>query len=533
MNNLKQINLSLTAISVLFFVGYCCLFLPTEIYGQSKITGYVYNDLNKNGILDSGEHGVPEVLVSNGSVIVQTDSSGKYEIEADNNTTVFVIKPKDWKTTVNRNNIPQFYKINSRSGAGGDIYPGLDRTGDWPDSVNFPLYQNQESDHFRVLVFGDTQPRTIDEVNYIAHDSIQEVLGVDAAFGTTLGDLVYDDLNLFKPLNQVIGQIGIPWRHVMGNHDIDYSADTNWDARGTYLRTYGPSWYAFTYGSSHFIVIDNIRWIVAGEDRTYKTGLGEEQMAFVENYLATVPDDELVVFLAHIPWVDSTPWADENEKLELFRLMADQGNTITFAAHTHRHYHRFIGEEDGFFGDEDHHMISMATVCGAWWEGAHDEYGIPHSIMSDGTPTGYGFLDINGNDWKFSFKAARRPEDFQMHISAPNEVTVQEIHSTEVFVNVFNALPDAEVEMKVGENGNWQMMEPTEQEDPVYLAMKQREDLLKEVTWRRSGDANSNPRHLWKANLPANLEPGTYTIFLRAQDEWHKYKGRRIIRVVY
>ena len=508
------------------------LLFPANNQGQTVTSGYVYHDTNKNNMFDTAEKGVQGVFVSNGSAIVETDANGFYELETSDNSVVFVLKPKGWTTRMTQNNIPQFFTTVSAEGAGGTEYDGLQPTGEWPESIDFALYPQEESDQFRVLVFGDTQPRTIEEVNYIAHDSVQEVIGVDAAFGTTLGDLVFDNLNLFEPLNHVIGQIGIPWRHVMGNHDIDFSADTNWDARGAYLRTYGPSWYAFTYGNTHFMVVDNIRWITEEDDRYYRTGLGEDQLVFIENFLERVPDDELVVFMTHIPWVDSTPWADENEKLELFRQMADHENTITFAAHTHRHYHRFIGQEDGFFGDEKHHMVSMATVCGSWWTGAHDEYGIPHSLMRDGTPTGYGYLDIDDNDWEFTFKAARRPAGFQMHVSAPDEIPVEELDQTEIFANVFNALPDAVVEVKIGHEGDWVPMSQTQEPDPVYAAMKEREDQLADVSWRRTGDANPTPHHLWKSNLPLNLEPGTYTIFVRATDDWHEYEGRRIVRIV-
>ena len=177
-------------------------------------------------------------------------------------------------------------------------------------------------------------------------------------------------------------------------------------------------------------------------------------------------------------------------------------------------------------------MVSMATVCGSWWTGAHDEYGIPHSMMRDGTPTGYGFLEIDGGDWSFSFKAARRPADFQMHISAPSEVSESMADSTQIYANIFNALPDASVEMKIGESGDWLKMHYSEEPDPVYSAMKQREDQLTDVSWRRTGDVNENARHLWKREIPEGLTPGTYTIFIRASDEWHTYEGRRIIRIV-
>lgn len=525
---MKKFSVSVAVFPCLFLL----MFNTISVKAQNTISGTVFHDANENQIFDTGEQGISNVMVSNGSELTETDQQGKYTIEVEHNSVLFVIKPRGWQNPSNRNNIPQFFAINSQDGASGTVYEGLEGGYELSSPVNFPLYPQEESDHFRVLVFGDTQPRTIQEVNYIAHDTVQEVIGTEAEFGVTLGDLVFDDLNLFEPLNQVIGQIGVPWRHVMGNHDIDFSADDNWNAKGAYLRTYGPSWYAFTVGSTHFITIDNIRWITEGDERTYRTGLGKKQMNFVRNFLQQVSEDELVVFMAHIPWVDSTPWADAGEKEELFGLMADHGNTITFAAHTHRHYHRFIGSDDGWPGDDEHHMVSMATVCGSWWTGAHDEYGIPHSMMRDGTPTGYGFLEIDGADWSFSFKAARRPADFQMHISAPSEISISNSDMTEVFANIFNALPDAAVEMKIGESGEWLEMHYTEEPDPVYMEMKQREDQLRYVAWRRTGDVNENARHLWKSGLPAGLEPGTYTIFVRASDKWHNYAGRRILRVV-
>ena len=508
------------------------LFATVSLHSQHLVSGVVFHDQNENGYFDAGESGIAGVMVSNGSDIVRSDENGRYLISAEDESVIFVIKPRGWTTGHDSNNIPQFFSILSTAGAGGFDFEGLEPTGSMPETVNFALIPQEESDTFRVLVFGDTQPRTIEEVNYIAHDSVQEVIGVDAAFGTTLGDLVFDDLDLFEPLNQVIAQVGIPWRHVMGNHDIDFSADTNWDARGTYLRTYGPSWYAFSWGGAHFVAVDNIRWIVEGEDRYYRTGLGEEQFAFITNFLNEVPDDELVVFLMHIPWAGSTPWQDENERQRLFEVMAAHPHTVSFAAHTHLHYHHFLGEDEDWPGSEPHHMVSMATVCGSWWTGAPDEYGIPHSMMRDGTPTGYGFLDIDGADWKFTFKAARRPADFQMHIAAPDQVFDGETSDTEIFANVFNALPEAVVEYKIGTSGSWMPMEYTEEPDPVYMAMHEREQLLPEVTWRRAGNVNPNARHLWKAILPGDLEPGTYTIFVRSEDQWHTYEGRRIIRII-
>ena len=59
------------------------------------------------------------------------------------------------------------------------------------------LYAQREPNEFRALMFGDPQPRTQQEVDFIAHDVVEELIGTDASFGVTLGDIVFDDLSLF------------------------------------------------------------------------------------------------------------------------------------------------------------------------------------------------------------------------------------------------------------------------------------------------------------------------------------------------
>lgn len=530
MGSLKKIIFSKIRVSAILLAA-VLLTVPQVLQAKESVTGIVFHDLNGNGVHNEGEPGIEGVLVSNGRDVVATDAEGNYEIKADENAIIFVIKPRGWTTEIDGNGIPRFYYIHSEDGATGTKYDGLNATGPWPESVNFALYPQEESDNFRVVVFGDTQPRDLKEVSYIMHDTVEELVGVDAAFGMTLGDIVFNDLRIFQSINEVVGEIGIPWRHVIGNHDLDHTAKNKWNANGTYYRTYGPSYYAFTWGSAHFIAVDNIRWIVEGDDAYYRTGLGNDQMEFISNMLNRIPDDELVVFMMHIPWVNSTPWEDKEEKEKLFKLLASQPHVVSLAAHTHQHYHDFIGSEEGWPGKKPHHLISMGTICGSWWSGSPDTYGIPHSMMRDGTPTGYGFLHINGNEWKLRYKVSRRPADYQMHISSPNQITSSESAGTEVFANIYNALPKAEVEMRVGKSGAWISMKRVVQPDPVYQAMWKREHEIENPTWRLPGKANPS-QHLWKTTLPENLEPGAHTIYIRAKDRWATYKGRRIIRVV-
>jgi hypothetical protein len=174
-------------------------------------------------------------------------------------------------------------------------------------------------------------------------------------------------------------------------------------------------------------------------------------------------------------------------------------------------------------------MISIGTTCGSWWAGAPDEYGIPHAMMSDGTPTSYNVLHVNGNQWKTSLRAARRPADFQMHIYAPDEINRDESKELTVMTNIFNALPSALVEMKIGEN-TWIRMDRIEQVDPVRIAVAEREKELGEVNWRTLGGHRIS-RHLWQAQPGILLEPGIHVVDIRARDDWWEYTGKHIIHV--
>ena len=527
-----QINVrtphSILRIFPLVVISFVVSLVPASAEAE-KARGVVFHDVSGSGTFDAGDFPLSGVAVSNGRDIVVTDEEGRYELPVDDHTIVFVIKPGGWTTPVNDDQIPQFFHIHSPEGATGTKFSGLEATGPLSASIDFPLYPQEEADAFDVLVFGDTQPRNLEEIYHLAHDSLQELGGVDAAFGVTLGDIVFDNLAIFEDLNSAIATVGIPWRHVIGNHDVDFSAPSHAALRGAYQRVYGPNYYSFTYGSAHFIAVDNIRWQGEHHTRSYRTGLGVDQLAFIRNELQRLPKDQLIVFMAHIPWIGSTPWEDESERDEFFALVAEYPNAISLVSHTHRHYHEFLGEAHGWPKESPHHMVVVGAVCGSWWGGAPDEYGIPHSMMRCGTPTGYAFLSVNGSDRKLSYRAARRPAGFQMHIHAPNTVA-GDAKGTGVFANVFNALPDAVVQMRAGGKEEWRPMERVAEPDPVYLAVRDREEKLAERPGRRLGNPPPS-EHLWRADLPSGLAPGFHVIDVRAEDKWAVYEGRRLIRI--
>ena len=198
------------------------LTLSSHLVAQNKVKGYVYNDVNSNSIKDSSETGISSVGVSNGRDVVVTDNKGYYELNSSGDNIIFVIKPSDYKFPVNKYHQPLFYYIHKPNGSPKLHFKGTSPTGKLPDELNFPLYKDSVKEQFRILVFGDPQPKNLTEIDYFKRGIVDELIGVkNVEFGMSLGDLVHDDLNLYSPYKEVIGTIGIPWLNVMGNHDIN------------------------------------------------------------------------------------------------------------------------------------------------------------------------------------------------------------------------------------------------------------------------------------------------------------------------
>lgn len=499
---------------ILFFAG-----IVFSGFGNSKyetLTGRVFLDENKNGIFDSSESGIAGVCVSNGREVVQTGATGKWDLPSENTKSVFVIKPSGYSVLLNQNNIPHhFYLLQSEN----------------PSDLNFPLYPAEEKNRFSALFFGDTQARGLREVNFVLHDVVEECLGTDAVFGVSLGDIVADDPGLFAEVSQGIGQIGIPWYNIFGNHDHDRDEKRNENKDKTFRRFFGPSNFAFEYGQVVFIGLNNVYFTEAGK---YNAHLSNEQLSFIKNYLAFIPENKLVVLMMHIPLVR----IDTREKL--YEILRNRKYTFSISGHVHEQINLFVDEEMGWKGGEPHHHLINATVCGSWWCGLTDETGIPHATMNDGAPNGYSIITFDGNNYSVKFKAARRPADYQMNIYLPDELTQNELDTTNVLVNIFAGSDHSKVEMRIGKNGEWIPMQQVDTIDPECLRMHQLSPFLDaeiaglalDDVFGFKMDYPSVSTHIWQGKLPNELLPGTHLVTVRTTDMFNQtWTGRRIFRV--
>jgi hypothetical protein len=174
------------------------------LHAQQVATGYVFNDLNRNGKKERREAGIPNVAVSNGSDVVLTNEKGFYSLEVNEGSSIFVIKPAGYMTPVDEDYIPMFVYHHKPEGSPESFtYKGVPPTGELPKSVNFPLYEQEEPTDFSVIVFGDPQPYSMQDLHYFTEKIVKNVkVKENTLFGISLGDIVGDKLDLHPPYKE-------------------------------------------------------------------------------------------------------------------------------------------------------------------------------------------------------------------------------------------------------------------------------------------------------------------------------------------
>ena len=496
-----------------------------EKSGQKRVAkGRVFLDLDRDGKFGVGDQPFVNVKVSNGKEIVATDRNGKWKLPLEDESIFFLIKPSGYQSKLSRNNLPRFYYIHKPDGSPQFRFPGSQPTGAIPESIDFPLYPNNETEDFRIFLFGDPQPRNNKEVDYAAHDVISQLIDdASATFGVTLGDIAFDNLDTFEPFNQAVAMIGIPWHNVIGNHDINLDAESRKHVNETFEATYGPTYYSFDYGQVHFVVLDNIDWGNVDGRRRYIPNFGDRQIEFLKRDLEMIPESQMVVLFMHVPIFNC------KDHQKVFRLIENRPLSVSVSAHRHVHSHHFLGKEDGWNGKKEHHHIVNVTVSGSWWSGARNDRGIPHTTMPDGAPNGYSIMSFADGRYSLDFRGAGIPASEQMLIQLPNEVVSGK--ESDLWVNVYNGSSKSRVEYSIDASDEWTPIEQVESPDPNYVRMYENESKIQPpIEPKLSKPAKCS--HLWHSKIRLDLKPGTHLLRARTTDMHGRvYYGQRSFRV--
>lgn len=496
--------------------------IATGLHAQDKVNGFVYHDANGNGKKDSREPGIAKVAVSNGVQVSLTDDKGRYELPIGADNGIFVIKPKGYKVPLNEDNLPKFYYLHKPKGSPATLeFKGVTPTGPLPESVDFALIPQQETDDYTALIFGDPQAYTTREMEFFEKGVIAEVAGIkDVAFGLSLGDLVGNDLNLHQPYIKAVKKVGLPWYNLIGNHDMNFDVEVDSLSDETYEANFGPANYAFNYGKTHYIVLDDVLYPNPRTGKGYLGGFRKDQLDFVENDLKLVDKDQLIVLAFHIPLEHQNGNVFRPEdRQRLFDLLKDFPNTLSLSAHMHTQSQIFYYKKEGWLQEKPHHEYNVGTTSGDWYSGQLNEQGVPSSTMRDGTPKGYAFLHIKGNQYVIDYKVAGKDKSYQIEVFHPKVVGQGKSTRAGIYANFFMGYHTDLLECRIN-NGKWQKMTPVNAADPAYLAELHPWDTSEELlAGRRPTNATDSP-HLWRTAIATHLPIGTHQIEVRAMDRY-------------
>jgi hypothetical protein len=500
------------------------------------------------------------VRVSNGRDVVSTDETGAWKLRTRPGDVLFVTKPSGWMTPVDANGLPRFYYIHQPDGSPAGLrYPGIAPTGPLPESIDFALRRRDEPARFEAILIADPQPQTEVELDWIRDDVVAELIGTEALFGMTLGDILFDDLALFPRSNAVMGRIGIPWYNVPGNHELNLQAPDDATSLETFKRNFGPPYYSFEVADAVFYVLDDIEYKGGGESDPadfrgnggYEARFSRDQLRWLERDLALVPPDKLIMLTMHAPLRtylgDDRPQSSARNRKDLFALLAGRKHLYAVAGHTHTTEHHYFGKEDGFAGPGRFHHHVLATVSGSWWSGPFDESGIAFAGQRDGTPNGYHVLEVDGVEVRLRYKAAGRPDDVQLRVMIDSaehlysrdsmrdfrhgelldtRLSVDAVPAARVIVDVFDGGPETTVAFSVAERPAVSMQRQS------MIDPWQNELFLRNPEVTKSWVSAVPSSHVWVGDLPDDLAAGTYTLSVRVQDEFGcVYHAHRVLEI--
>ena len=528
---------------------------PALAQQGAAVSGVVFEDRDGSGAAGAANPGLPGVLVSNGRDVAVTGADGRYTLPLPDEATLFVVKPAGFMPPLDpATNLPRFARHHQPQGSPASLdlqFEGIAPTGPLPASLDFQLVRQDEPKAFDVVLVTDPQPETEAEVDFIREDLIQALSHTDAKFGLTAGDVMFDDLSLYPRLNAIIGTIGLPWWNIGGNHDLNFEAPDRTYSRETFKRVYGPNYYAFFYGPTLFLMLDNVDYL--GPDPTkprqsgkYEGRFDEGQLEFVRNVLAHTPDETLIVAVMHIPlrtFLGTDAYQNTANKDAFFKLLERRKHTVSFSGHTHTTEHHYFGKDDGWTGEAPHHQHVLTALSGSWWSGPFDHRGVASADSRDGTPNGFHILSVDGTNYTTRFVPAKEPNGRQMRLSIDSRfhgisrdadrdfrqaqllgspVPRAALGSSTLIANVFDGGEKTKATMTIGGRPPVAMVR-TARPDPFVEEVFARNEKTKKA-WVKADPSS----HVWTARLPADLAPGAYRVEVEAVNEYGKVLTGRL-----
>jgi hypothetical protein len=525
---------------------------------QQTLDGTVFDDKNRNSTQESGEPGLPGVTVSNGRDVVTTDGQGRYELPAFENMTAFVTQPRGYQVPVDANNVAQFFYHHLPAGSPELKYGGIAPTGALPDKVNFPLAQSEltQSPEQHCVVGADVQTYNQKEVEF-ARDGVftdlaarSDYAGCGALF---IGDIVGDDLSFYSQTRELTSMLNGPARFLPGNHDLDFDALDGEHEFDTYRAQFGPEYYSYDAGKAHVVALSNIQYptVIPAKKGSYAYGLGERQLEWLRQDVASVPKNKAIVIASHAPLHEFfySSGYTHAQIGEIYEILKGR-EVVSLAGHTHMSENLRQGdlmadwtEKLGKAGLPFTHL-AVPAVSGQRYNGRVLEAGFPTAVQRDGTPPGVLTLDIKNTEIKERFTATGDDGSDQMALGInsptyrawfdeyrnqrgkapapenPNAVTQGELSETWLTTNFWMGSTGSTVKVSLdgGAVTEATRTQPMTANDVPLIGAEYTDPVATLEQLVHGGGLHDRTSHLWRLQLPSDLAVGGHTARVTAID---------------
>lgn len=364
----------------------------------------------KGMVVDTDGHGISGVVVNNGREFCLTDKSGAWQLLTDSTVSKFVSI-----------STPREYHLPSSNGlAAGYYIPIAEAMANHTDNRFVLQKRDSVSNNFHYIVVSDPQIINAHDMKRWRNETVPSIMRTAGTLrktgqviGMTLGDVVFDNMNLYAEYKESLRSHRITFFQCIGNHDFEKRyADLHNSkpsaphyAEQMFGRFFGPTNYSFNIGKTHIITIKNINYRGGCH---YEEEITDEDLQWLERDLSYVPKDMVVILNMHAPaWNKMEPIDNILNAKRLAEILAPWESHV-FTGHTH------------FFENVEVtprlYQHNIAAACGAWWTS---------NMNRDGAPNGYMVVSVNGTKLKWKYKSANRKDDYQMRVYKPGEFRTQ------------------------------------------------------------------------------------------------------------
>lgn len=256
-----------------------------------------------------------------------------------------------------------------------------------------------EAEPFTFLFLTDTHIQPELDAAKGTDMAFRKARGINADFAIQGGDHVFDSLavpkqralSLFDLYAKTEQDLGMKVHHTIGNHDVvgifPQSGVLPTDplyGKKLFSDRFGKPYYSFDHKGHHFLVLDSIGLT---SDRSYEGRIDADQMDWIRQDLAALPQGTPVIVSVHIPLVTAfdsyvpvpatspahhgMSVANSAEVIKLF-----EGHNVLGVLQGHTH----INERVEWHGIP---YITCGAVSGNWWKG-----------IRMGTPEGFTVVTV-------------------------------------------------------------------------------------------------------------------------------------------